>query len=145
MNRETIYAALFAKLSASAGYVTTSRKLRHWNDVSSEEQPALFVAQRSEVVERPRGLPPKWALTVDVYVYVSTAAQQDSSVIPSQMLNPLIDALEAALAADDLANNACTLGGLVSRCYIDGAIETSEGTLGDQEVAIVPVTIVVPS
>ena len=60
------------------------------------------------------------------------------------MLNPLLDAVVAALAPGgaDLAVNAQTLGGLVSHCWLAGKIETDEGALGGQAVAILPVEIV---
>jgi hypothetical protein len=144
MNRELVYAALYAKLAASAGFVTTSRKLRHWSDVAAEEQPALFVIQTNEPVQQQRGMPPKWTLRVNAYIYVNTQAQSDTEVVPSQLLNPLLDAVEAVLAPDDVANYVQTLGGLVSHCWIEGPIETSEGCLGDQEVAIVPIAMLVP-
>lgn len=150
MNRETIAAALFAKLATlSAGgsplFVTTSRRLQHWADVPAESQPALYQIQTREECARTRGKPPLWKLRLSLYLYVHTMAQTDSTIVPSQLLNPLLDAVEAALAPDDIANDVCSLGGIVSSCYIDGAIETSEGLLGDQEVAIIPITIVVPS
>ena len=62
------------------------------------------------------------------------------------MLNPLLDAIEAALAPQaggDLAANVVTLGGLAYQAWINGKIETDEGTLGGQSVAIVPIRIVV--
>jgi hypothetical protein len=37
-----------------------------------------------------------------------------------------------------------TLGGLVNYCRIEGDIETDEGLLGEQAVAIIPVSILVP-
>ena len=40
MNRETIHAALFARLSAVPGFVTASRRLKHWSDTPGGEQPA---------------------------------------------------------------------------------------------------------
>jgi hypothetical protein len=61
------------------------------------------------------------------------------------VLNPLLDAIAAALAPTgaDLVAGAQTLGGLVKHCWISGAIETDEGALGGQAVAIVPVEILV--
>jgi len=135
IQREPIYAALFALLAASGGYVTTSRRLLHWNDVSKEQQPALFQAQRNELAKTDTGKPTVWTLNVDVYVYVRT----DGGAPPGPILNPLLDAIEAALAP--AGSNVQTLGGLVHYARIDGAIETDEGTLGDQAVAIIPISI----
>lgn len=148
--RETIYEALFQKLATlSAGgtplFKSTSRRLKHWNDVAPELQPSLYVIQLRETAVQVRGMPNKWRCSVDAYIYVHTGAQQDPNVIPSQLLNPLLDAVEAALAPEAGPENVQTLGGLVSHCWIEGDIETSEGLLGDQEVAIVPINFLTTS
>lgn len=137
INREPIYAALFSLLGGSAGYVTKSRRLLHWTDVPPEQQPALFLAQRNELAATERGKPTRWTLNVDVYVYART----DGSNPPGPIINPLLDAIDAALAPN--VDGVQTLGGLVHWCRIDGAIETDEGTLGDQAVAIIPISILV--
>src|SRR5690348_2001477 len=137
MTREPIYSALFALLSAAASFATSSRRLRHWSDVGSAEQPALFVVQKSETAERKAGLPAKWRAAVDVYVYVHAP---DDETAPSTVLNPLLDAIEAALAPQ---GSVQTLGGLAAHAWIAGKIETDEGVLGGQAVAIVPVEILV--
>jgi hypothetical protein len=137
MTREPIYAALFALLSGAADFVTASRRLRHWSDVGPAEQPALFVVQKSETAEAKAGLPPKWRALVDVYVY---AHAPDETTAPATVLNPLLDAVEAALAPSGAVQ---TLGGLVSHVFITGKIETDEGVLGGQAVAIVPIEILV--
>lgn len=141
MNREPIYDALFATLSGTAAFVTASRRLRHWSDVGPAEQPALFVVQKSETAQRRKGLPPKWTLAVDVFVY---AHAPDDVTAPTTALNPLLDAIEAVLApADPTATQ--TLGGVVEHAWIAGKIETDEGVLGGQAVAIIPVEILVPA
>ncbi len=141
MNREAIYTALFAKVTASAAFVTASRRLRHWSDVGPAEQPALFMVQKSETAQRVKGLPPKWTFSVELFIYVH--APDDLSP-PASSLNPLIDAIEAALAPTVPADNQ-TLGGLVDHAWIAGKIETDEGALGGQGVAIIPLNIIVPS
>lgn len=137
MSREAIHAALFRLVSGAANFVTVSRRLRHWGDVAAAEQPALFQIQKSETAKQRRGLPPLWTLSVDLFLY---AHAPDELIPPSTVLNPLLDAVEAALAPDPI-DLVQTLGGLVSHCWIDGKIETDEGVLGGQAVAIVPVAI----
>jgi hypothetical protein len=139
IQREPIYAALFAKLQAIPGVVTCSRRLVHWADVTSAQQPAIFQAQRSEQVTQETGNPTVWKLAVDIYIYVK-APTTDA---PAQYLNPLLDAVSAALGPENPVTNRCTLGGLVHYARIAGQIETDEGTLGDQAVAIVPIEILV--
>lgn len=144
--RETIYAALFTLVSGSANFVTASRKLVHWSDLGPEEHPAIFQRQVDEVRVEQRGVPPKIKLSVDLYIYVHSLSQQlDPMVTPSQLLNPLLDAIDAALAIDDRSNNVNTLGGLVSHCWIEGKTENFEGMIGDQAVAIIPISILVPA
>lgn len=140
MRREAVYSALFALLEQVPGVVTRSRRLRHWSDVGPTEQPALFLAQVRESAtpgDPARGLPTKWLLHADVYLYART----DSRSAPGSQLNPLLDAIEAALAPASPMQRTQTLGGLAEHCWIEGDIDTDEGTLGDQAVAIVPIRI----
>lgn len=140
MSREAIYAALFARVSTLPGLVTASRRLKHWHDTPPALQPALFMVQKRERPEQQSGLPTKWAFTVELYLYVHGGA--DPNAVPAQALNALLDALEEVLAPDP-ASGVQTLGGLVTHVWIDPAgIETDEGVLGDQAIAIVPVQIV---
>lgn len=144
MTREPIYQALFALLANAAGFATASRRLRHWSDVAAVEQPALFMAQKSETAEQKRGLPTKWICDVDAYVYCHAP---DELTAPATALNPLLDAIETALAPQpdgDTATNTLTLSGLAYQAWINGKIETDEGTLGGQAVAIVPIRITIP-
>jgi hypothetical protein len=140
MTREPIYEALFALLSGAADFSTASRRLRHWSAVEAAEQPALFQVQKRETAKESQGSPTEWRAEIDVYVYCQAP---DDETPPTSVLNPLLDALEAALlpAGADLATGTQSLGGLVKHCWIAGAIETDEGALGGQAVAIVPIEI----
>lgn len=145
--REAIFAALFAKLSAVPGVVTASRELRHWNDVSPGEQPALFLAQGDQaaaVPGRPAGGatwvgPTQWTLAAEVTLYV----HKDTCGAPilATAFNTLLDAVEAALAPDP-GQMEQTLGGLVVSCRVAGVIETDGGVLGGQAVAVIPLELI---
>lgn len=140
IGREPIYAALFGLVEAAGDFVTVGRRLRHWSDVAPAEQPALFMSQKSEsAAVQALGAPTVWTLSVDLYVYVHSS---DPHLAPATLLNPLIDAVEAALRADPVTG-AQNLGlpATVQHAYIAGKIATDEGVLGDQAVAIVPVEI----
>ena len=59
-----------------------------------------------------------------------------------QSLNPLLDALEAALApAPATGIQHLGLPDMIQHAYIAGRVETDQGVLGDQAIAIVPVEI----
>ena len=140
INREPIYAALFGLVETAADFAVVDRRLRHWSDVAPAEQPALFMAQKTELASiKALGAPTVWTLAVDLYVY---AHSSDPYLAPATVLNPLIDAVEAALAPS-AATGIQNLGlpAQVQHAYISGKIETDEGVLGDQAVAIVPIEI----
>jgi hypothetical protein len=140
MSREAIYQALFTLASTSADFVTASRRWKHWGDVDAASQPALYQNQKGEHIAAKNGLPPQRKLLVDLCLYANTGDPNQPS---SSLLNPLLDALEAALAPDPVSQRQ-TLGGLVSHAFINGATEIFEGVLGAQAVAIVPVEILIP-
>jgi len=138
--REPIYAALFDLAAGAAGFVTAERRLRHWSDVAPAEQPALFMTQKSEIaaVKTP-GAPTVWTLLVELYLY---AHSSDAHLSPATVLNPLVDAVEAALApAATTGLQHLGLPSMVQHATIAGKIETEEGVLGDQAIAIIPVEI----
>jgi hypothetical protein len=135
---ELIYSTLFARVSAAAGFATTGRRLKHWADVPSSSQPALFQAQKDIAVKQQRPLPPVYTLDAEFYIY---AFNNDPNSTPATILNQLVAALIATLAPDPVTN-VQTLGlSTVQHAWIEGAIKTDEGALGDQAVAIVPVKI----
>ena len=140
INREPIYAALFGLIETAADFAVVDRRLRHWSDVSPAEQPALFMAQKTETATvKTLGAPTVWTLSVDLYLY---AHSSDPYLAPATVLNPLLDAVEAALAPSATTGlQDLGLPASVQHAYISGKIETDEGVLGDQAVAIVPVEI----
>lgn len=138
MIRETIYAALFAALPGSPTFKTKSRRLQHWQDTPSGQQPALFISQTGEQALTVTGQPSRWLMKVDVYVYARCSKTQN----PSEVLNPLIDAVCNALNTPHPVTGRTQLGlSNVEFARVEGAIETDEGTLGEQCVAIIPVVI----
>jgi len=147
--REAVFAALWTRVSNASNFTTKGRTVRHWSQLTPEAFNAIFMGKAAESIERMRGLPPKVTLNAMLYVYVrSNIASDDLAVSPSEVLDPILDAIDAALkpdATDPVKGNVCTLGGIVSHAWIEGEVLTSEGTLGDIEVALVPVAVLVPA
>ena len=140
ISRELIYSTLFERVAGAAQFVTTGRKLRHWSDLTAAEQPALFMRQKLEIAAVPTlGAPTLWKLVVEFYAY---AHASDPYLAPASVLNPLIDAVEAALAAPPVTG-VQTLGlpEVVKHACIAGKVEITEGVLRDQAVAVIPVEI----
>jgi hypothetical protein len=143
MNREAIYSALFARLQNAYAWNTASRRLLHWSDVTALQQPAMFLAQAGEQPQTISHQPSKWKLNVKVWVYAN--CQTAAGPAASSVLNPLLDAVQAAIAPNGSGLETQTLGGLVEWVRIEGNIETDEGLLGDQAVAVIPVTLLTAS
>ena len=129
MIREPIYAALFAKLSELPGIKVASRTFKHFSDCAPADQPALYMVQRHESATTTPGLKTVWTLSCDLLLYAHTKGNK--KIAPASVLNPLLDAVEAAFAVDNHVLNKCTLGGLVQHAWIEGTIETDEGLLGE--------------
>jgi hypothetical protein len=146
MVREDIMAALLTLVRNVAGFAESGRRLKFWTDVAG--MPALFVIQTDNEFDHQHGgatFPPRRTIGAEIWLYAST----DPETPPGTTLNPLLDAVEAALAPP-YPGAAQTLGGLVEHCWIGGAygqeakIEIYEGHAGNQAAAIIPVRILVP-
>jgi hypothetical protein len=140
IDRELIYSTLWAVASRSSRFASANRRLRHWADVAPAEQPALFMSEKGgEAVVKALGAPIVWTLFADFYIYVHSS---DPYAAPQTTLNPLLDALERVLRPDPATGiQNLALPNLVRHAYIAGKVETDEGVLGDQAIAIVPVEI----
>jgi hypothetical protein len=93
-NRETAYVALFNRLSGIAMLKSCTRRLKHWQDVAAEDQPALYMGHTGESTSIVRGQPARIVLEVNLWVY---ARSEGNPVGP--VINPVLDAIEAALQA----------------------------------------------
>lgn len=141
-SREQVFAALFSHMQAntslSALVKTFTRRLKHWADVPTEDQPALYMEHTGESASVTRGLPTAIVLEVNFWLYVKTSGDPTGPI-----LNPLLDAVESALAPANNGEHVQTLNGLVHHCWIEGQTQIFEGDLGDEAVAIIPVKILV--
>lgn len=140
---ETVFAALFTLLQKSATFTTTSRRLQHYSEVPAEAQPAMYLAigaldPRLGGQDRVPGMPYKWRLNSKVWLYAN--AGNDDTLIPSSLINPLINAVLTVLKPVTPGDRQ-TLGGLVYNVSVVGRINTDEGLLGPQAVAVIPVEI----
>ena len=139
MNREAVYGGVFDWLHDRVGndVITWSRRLKHWSDVPEIQQPAVFLAQNGEQLDRLRAV---WTLRMDVYVYANTGGDEDA--VTATEMNRVVDKIADALRPRrELGETEQTLNGLVMDGRIEGKIETDAGVLGAQSVAIIPLVI----
>jgi len=142
VSREQIYSVLFTTLQSALGakFATISRRWRVPEQVSPESRPALFQVQTGERAKtNANGEPIIWIATVDLVIY--TQGSGDEQTVPSQELNDLLDAVEAALAPPPNSDGKQTLGGKVSHCRLQGSARIVENVNGAAAMAVVPVEI----
>ncbi len=146
-SREANAAALYALVNAAAGtvvrLVTSGRTLRHYDQVSPAEMPALFQAQKPETNQRSESnIPSKRTQHFEFWLYAADA--QSPQEIPAQQLNVMVDAIEAAMAPNPLTN-VNTLGGLCQHAWIDGSVEFYENVTTDgKSIAVIPIAVLMP-
>jgi hypothetical protein len=152
-SRETIYQALFQLARGSFGYKYARRRLpKSLAGVDQARRPALFQVEPSEhYVQDFGGRPPQ--VTLQPTLLILTWAQgldSDDGPEPITILNPMLDALEAALRPN-ATSGVQTLGldsvgnPLVSHCWIEGEVVKRAGDLDGNGFAVVPIRILVPA
>ncbi len=142
MSREQIDSAIYALIQGIAPFQTSSRRLPiNWLETAPERQPALYLLHGQEVLEQNvqrMGGPLSSTINYTVILMVHSGGQIDS--VPMSRLNPIIDALVNVVHLTN--GEKQTLGGLVHRLVISGPIETDEGLLGDQAIAVIPLSVI---
>lgn len=152
LNRETIYAALFARFQAKLGPAgsnvikTFSRKYKHPEDIAFVDQPALIQVAEGEHPEQAEGKPAVWTLGATLAIYLHDNVSNTADTSPETPLLNLIDAVEAALERAPGENGplnpnerqSTTLNGLVRHVWISGTVEVYPGIDSEQSIALVP-------
>lgn len=150
VTREQAIEALFARISvatwgspASGFGLTTRRPIALDQMASPGGRPGLvLIVHHERVVRKSPTTPPIRTMTALAAVYID--ATNNLNAIPDSILNPIEDAIEAALAPDDFSTGRCTLGGLVYAAYVSGEIDRAPGDRTGKGVAIVPIDIILP-
>jgi hypothetical protein len=143
-DKETIFSALYTQLTSSVSDVRTfGRRVKHYDDVPPQEQPALFVEQISAQAVGDAGHPAKQTLRANVLLYV----YEDSAAGPMPAVNALVNQVEQALRRRP--NEASgpwttTLGGLVASARAT-SVEYAGGATSAQGVAVIAVEILTTS
>lgn len=141
--REAVFAALFARLQAIPGVLTTSRRMTLPSQIAPGDMPRLMLWEQPELARHQTNTPEKrvweaWA----VIVFINA----DLAVPGATIINPMLEAIEAALAVDDFGRNVCSLGGLVHYARIEGSVikETGDTDTTGLGGAVVPIKIMPP-
>lgn len=146
VSRKQIANALLSLVSGAYAWKNTpSRHLKLWSDVPRDQRPACFLFEGGEdpdVYSGGQDINPKRTMMVNIFVYTNA---NDPSLVPSDQLNDILDALDAAFAAArDPMTGRATLGGLVHACRIEGTILKDPGDIDGEGMLKVPVKIILP-
>lgn len=127
-------------VSISTGFLTTGRRVPHWQQVA--EQPALFL-RRTGVLDEGDQFFTITTLECEAWIYCN--AGQDPDRAPDTVLTGLEHLVRTSFAPDaDYGDPRFTLGGLAHWCRIEGRTDTSPGDQGPQAIARIPIRVTLP-
>lgn len=151
VDREAIYAALFAHFQVWLGglFVTMSRRHIMPPQLAVEAQPAFFFVQAKEQrAGNLTGQQNKLALHGFLIVYLPAPETNQlpgsETQLASTRLNAMFKAIDDALTPDNVQTGKFTIGGLVTHCWIEGDLDQDPGIFTSQAAAIIPLHILVP-
>ena len=142
--REQIGLAFWNLVSSTPGFMMTSRKFIHWDQVTSAAQlPFMTLLKTGEQRIRESDGTPAIKIEYHVFVYLMTG---DPTVVPETAINNLLDNLDVTVQASgsDIMQNRQTLGGLVWYCQPRGRVFVDPGDTDGKGVAAVPFEILTP-
>lgn len=159
IDEEAIFAALFARIPGvrwtrstdpqpdTRRFVTTSRRVRMFSDVPSQQQPACFQAEWGSLEGQVTGMPYKTVLEANWIIFQDLSSKSATAVGATE--NNLIiggcrKALEPLPADPGFPDRRNTLGGLVYHCFITGRIFKDPGDLDGQGMIVIPIKVLVP-
>lgn len=122
-------------------FVTLKKLIRQEAAVAGTQQPALYQVWIGVETTQLTGTPKVNKYTLWWVLYADRG--DDINAIASEIMAPLIDACDQALAPPP-GLNAQTLGGLVTWARREGRVEINEDPMGQQVVAVYPITVLLP-
>jgi hypothetical protein len=151
--REQVFAALFTQLKTAPGINTYSRRMSDYSAIPPGLLPCLILWEQPEETRYAgrQGLPVNTWEAVILIVFQNESKPHNgdpTTAVPgATIVNPLVDAVRAALAPDDISTNNYTVGGLVEWCRVEGktVIETGDTDADGYGGAVIPLKILVPS
>jgi hypothetical protein len=143
VTRKQISDALLARVVGTGAFVTTGKRNRDPESIPTASMPAAFVVKGSETnLHASRSLPNQRVLNFWIIIY--TDAGGSETAVPMDMVDALLESIDAALVPDDPLTNACTLGGLAFSCRIKGETKHAPADVTGKGLALIPVEVIMP-
>lgn len=157
VDEETILSTLFALTeqvtwrrsgdASDRSFLTRSRRVKLFSDVSLSEQPACFQAEHGTTEEQVTGMPYKSVIEAAWVIY-QAIAQEGPQIEGTVENNLILGGVRAALAPSPrdpgFFDKRNTLGGIVHHCFISGRVFKDPGDIDGQGMLVVPIKVLVP-
>lgn len=146
ITREGAYSALFTVVSNAYAWASTpSRRLKLFSDVPATARPALFQYEGGpeRFVYTNNGPLGQRIIQAKLFIYIDST---DPTLIPSQLMNAILDSIEASLApptAELVGPGFNTLGDSVYAARVS-AVEKTPGDIDKDGLAVVTVDLLLP-
>lgn len=158
MDEELILSTLFERVATvrwsrasdavpnSRAFITTSRRVKLFNQVSADQQPACYQAEHGTTEGQVTGMPYKTVIDATWLVYQCVARDQKAlGVVENNLiLSGIRDALKPLPSDPGFMDRRNTLNGLVWHCYISGKIFKDPGDIDSQGMMTIPIKLLVP-
>lgn len=136
----------WAKGGKEFKFRSTSRRVKIFADVPTDQQPACFQAEWATDEQQVTNLPYKTVLGVNWIIF--QAVSKDSKAIGAKENNLILGGIRKALKPrpDDpgFPDRRNTLNGLVHHCFISGRVFKDPGDIDNQGMMVVPIKLLVP-
>lgn len=143
--RKAVAAALLTLLTPAGSPFfagNTGRRLRNPENSAQPGQPGVYVIKPHEKFDRSKSLlPAKRDMNFLAVIYTDVGA--DENAIPADVIDDLVDYVEAQLAPDTITGRQ-TLGGLVQSVVIDGDANFSPGDETGKGETVIPIRVTLP-
>lgn len=127
-------------------FLTTSRRVRLFNDVPGEAQPACFQSEPGTVEAQKSNLPYRSIIEISWIIYQDVAKERDlrGSIENNLIVEAVREALKPVPSDPGFRDKRNTLEGLVHHCKIEGRIFKDAGDIDSQGMVVVPIKVLVP-
>lgn len=127
-------------------FVTVSRRVKLFSEVSADQQPACFQAEWATDEAQVTNLAYKSILNVNWIIYQCVA--RDPNALGNVENNAIMKGVREILAPKPsdpgFPDERNTLGGLVHHCFINGRVFRDPGDIDGQGMLVVPIKVLVP-